>query len=71
MQRRLLSWVAQMGLVLCGVLLSGAAFHAGAQALQIGGTGSALEGDMRSCAVLAHQVYHEFNRAEIEFQAYL
>ena len=42
MQRRFLSWAAQMGLLLCGVLLSGTAFHAGAQALRIGGTGSAL-----------------------------
>src|SRR3972149_7269408 len=31
----------------------------------------ALEGDIRSCAVLACQVYHEFDRAEIEFQAHL
>src|SRR5450759_5319567 len=42
MQRRFLSWAARMGLLLCGVLLSGAAFHARAQALRIGGTGSAL-----------------------------
>lgn len=38
-----------MGLLLCALLLSGAAFHAGAQALRIGGTGSAL-GTMRLLA---------------------
>lgn len=32
---------------------------------------AALEGDMRSCADLAYQLYHEFNRAEIELQAHL
>lgn len=47
MQRRFLSWAARTGgLLLCGVLLWGAAFHAGAQAVRIGGTGSAL-GTMR------------------------
>ncbi len=43
MQRRISmpgAWVGS--LLLCGALMSGAAFHAGAQALRIGGTGSAL-----------------------------
>ena len=32
---------------------------------------TALEGDARSCTSLAQQVYDEFSRAEIEFNAYL
>lgn len=42
MPLRFLSCVAQMRLLLSGVLLSGAAFDVGAQALWIGGTGGAL-----------------------------